>query len=1154
MKKQIVLFLLIVFTMSLYAKMNYQFRNDFLTVTYENVKKTESDIYKVIAFPSEKVSIKIISSDISTFDSKGNYIGKSSMDADNFIKLNSEFVMRELYGHQIKISNKINTKNGYSLLNSVTFKILPASEIKHITKISKAFLPAYKTLADNFNYSYLRNMVFSDPKELIISHSNLSQLIEVYKEWKKQKGTDVKVAYVEDIGTTNTDIKNYILSQYNGDFPADYLLIIGDVDGSFTVPAYYVTEENDVTDQIYTELIGNDYFPEMIVGRFSIDQTSEFTTMITKVISYEKQPYTDQTDWYKHVVVVAGNYSPSPPYPSTPVAVSQWMADNFRNHGFDDVDEIYYPPTYPGTSEIHSAISEGAAFVTYRGWGDANGWHFPEYHIGEGTEIGVIDLSNGYKLPVVTSIVCHTGDFANTYHDPCFGEAWLRAGTPTNPKGGVAFVGPSDLHTHTKFNNAIYSGFYKGVLDEDIFDFGAAVLRGKIELYNNFPLNQAPGGLVEFYFRVYNILSDPNLQMWTDIPTAITCDLPSSISLGTNNLTLSLPNLDGAIVTALKGNEIYSKATVRNGTANLYFTLETEGTLTITITHPNKIPFISQINITQEAVDLGLTSCQSDNPPIAGTSVNLDLTVKNFGTDTANNVVGTLSTNDEFITINTASQNFGSISAGESSTQTYQITISENCPNNHSATFELDLGSSTAKFEININSLVLSIVGFDTDSQTDYLIPGQTTQINFHLKNNGIFAINNLNIQASGTNPLTFQNNSYTISSIAPQETADMTFTVSVASDCYIGRSLGFNFVITDSENRSTTCWYHITAGNVTNTAPTGPDNFGYYAYDSYDTEYDLAPEYEWIEIDPSENGSGTLIQMEDDQVETIDLPFAFKFYGEQYSQISVCSNGWLSFVPTDEIDFINWNIPAALGPYAMVAPYWDDLIGEPTGNDEFAPMNISYYYDASNHKFIIEWNNCYSNYDDTSFEKFQVILFDPSHYSTPDGNGNILFNYHTINNPDANNNYATVGIENHLQNDGLLYTFASQYPASATELQNNLSILFTTIKPDNYTYSQNDMISLNKTRILGNYPNPFNPETAVSFVLSKDQKISIDIYNLKGEKVNTLINKYMQKGVHSVNWNGVNDRNKTVASGIYLMILKSNGKTISSHKAILLK
>ncbi|MCK4696010.1 MAG: T9SS type A sorting domain-containing protein, partial [Candidatus Cloacimonetes bacterium] len=74
------------------------------------------------------------------------------------------------------------------------------------------------------------------------------------------------------------------------------------------------------------------------------------------------------------------------------------------------------------------------------------------------------------------------------------------------------------------------------------------------------------------------------------------------------------------------------------------------------------------------------------------------------------------------------------------------------------------------------------------------------------------------------------------------------------------------------------------------------------------------------------------------------------------------------------------------------------------------------------------------------------------------------------------------------------------------------------------------------------NYPNPFNPETTISFNVSrKDAKdAKIEIYNLKGQKVKTLMNERLEAGKHTAIWNGRDDNNKPVSSGIYFYKLKA--------------
>ncbi len=91
------------------------------------------------------------------------------------------------------------------------------------------------------------------------------------------------------------------------------------------------------------------------------------------------------------------------------------------------------------------------------------------------------------------------------------------------------------------------------------------------------------------------------------------------------------------------------------------------------------------------------------------------------------------------------------------------------------------------------------------------------------------------------------------------------------------------------------------------------------------------------------------------------------------------------------------------------------------------------------------------------------------------------------------------------------------------------------------------------KTALKNNYPNPFNPSTSIAFDLSQPENVCIDIYNVKGQKVKTLTNQFYQAGSHSVMWNGQDDNNQNVSSGIYFFNMRS-GKYTSTRKMILLK
>lgn len=90
-------------------------------------------------------------------------------------------------------------------------------------------------------------------------------------------------------------------------------------------------------------------------------------------------------------------------------------------------------------------------------------------------------------------------------------------------------------------------------------------------------------------------------------------------------------------------------------------------------------------------------------------------------------------------------------------------------------------------------------------------------------------------------------------------------------------------------------------------------------------------------------------------------------------------------------------------------------------------------------------------------------------------------------------------------------------------------------------------------TRLQGNYPNPFNPETTISYSLKSTEPVALGIYNIKGELVKTLVNDVKPAGNHSLIWNGKDNTGRAVSSGIYFCKLQA-GKVSDTAKMILLK
>jgi flagellar hook assembly protein FlgD len=116
---------------------------------------------------------------------------------------------------------------------------------------------------------------------------------------------------------------------------------------------------------------------------------------------------------------------------------------------------------------------------------------------------------------------------------------------------------------------------------------------------------------------------------------------------------------------------------------------------------------------------------------------------------------------------------------------------------------------------------------------------------------------------------------------------------------------------------------------------------------------------------------------------------------------------------------------------------------------------------------------------------------------------------------------------------------------------------------------TDNDTVPSLKTKLLGNYPNPFNPAgtgrsstTTIEFIIAErspatdgntEKNTELIIYNIKGQKVKTLYKGKIETGKHSVVWDGKDENDKPVSSGLYLYKLEA-GKYNSIKKMLLIK
>ncbi|MCF7857971.1 MAG: T9SS type A sorting domain-containing protein [Candidatus Cloacimonetes bacterium] len=101
------------------------------------------------------------------------------------------------------------------------------------------------------------------------------------------------------------------------------------------------------------------------------------------------------------------------------------------------------------------------------------------------------------------------------------------------------------------------------------------------------------------------------------------------------------------------------------------------------------------------------------------------------------------------------------------------------------------------------------------------------------------------------------------------------------------------------------------------------------------------------------------------------------------------------------------------------------------------------------------------------------------------------------------------------------------------------------------FTAAEHDIAEI-KTINLKNYPNPFNPATTIKFYLSEESSVELAVFNLRGQKITTLINEQIPKGEHAITWNGINKFGTPVSTGMYLYKLKTKNHEIVKRMLLL--
>ena len=456
------------------------------------------------------------------------------------------------------------------------------------------------------------NAVDETGELLIICHDAFMEAMQPFVNWKKQIGRPVTMVGTSVSGFTSDAIKNYIQSQYNSNPNISHILLVGDnaqVQSYFTSSGGY----SGRTDQYYGQLVGSDYYNDVIVGRFSAETVDHVTTQVDKVIHYERDVTAADT-WLSIGQGVSKNEGAgSGHFGEADYQHIDYIRDTLLHYNYTSIHRDYQnvPGVTSSASIISQHINEGVSIINYCNHGSPTSWGVFNY-----SNSHINALTNDNKLPFIWSVACNNGQL--DYSQPCFAEAWMRAtnnsnGAPTGAIGGMfSYISQPwqpPMYGQDEMNNVLTE--HRSIKRT----LGGISTDGNMKILDQY--NSNGQGLATYQFWL--LFGDPTLTVRNAVPANMNVTHEPSMSSTATSFTVNATNGNGALATLTRNNEIMGSATIVNGTCNITFAAPgTSGIATLTVFGYNKITYIAEIDIMQGGTQQ-YTVNVSANPANGGT-------------------------------------------------------------------------------------------------------------------------------------------------------------------------------------------------------------------------------------------------------------------------------------------------------------------------------------------------------------------------------------------------------------------------------------------------------------------------------------------------------------------------------------------------------
>ncbi len=900
---------------------------------------------------------------------------------------------------------------------------------------------------------------------LIIYNQNLATraYLDSLADWKRQMGYRVSLAAVnpsDPMAIRQMIRQNY----YFTDDPVQDLIIIGpnsqnlsDLyipnfrEGMFSGDHYYGVMVDGESERIV---------PEITVGRLYAETTSELAGVIKRSIRYERELFLDNENnraWFKRalftaedIAVAGGQFVPSM------IHLGRWIYTRLEQMGINNIDTLYARDYTPAQldARVRDIVSAGASLVLSRGW-------LLGCRQGDGC------INTGQRHPFISAMTCLSWDH----------QKYVFKDSPVNrPKGPIGDICMQGL-TNTKYNNSILGGQMRAMRYFNIHRTGWIQLYSKMQAWSDYCVDRQVWPDLERVISVYTLLGDPSVMIHYGEVVDLQVEHPQAIGPGTTGLTVRVRTQNGvpreAIVCVMQTDGVHLVNTPDSaGWARFTFQPGSlsAGRLAVTVTGHNLAPYVGGIDI-QAGTSIDLTNVTYVNPDGLfgnGERIPTTLTLRNSGNQVVNNIIAEFSSDYPYLTFSqNRITNIGNLNPGAEVQVRDTLIFDRNSRYDYNVRAAIRITSQQGEWNHAFN--IVSAAPKPTVSNVNFIgnfDRGEMVNMQPVLRNNGNLAMPPVNAQLESLTrwiEITAANSRYN-QTIAPNstDTCETRFRITLGHNVIPGNKAYFRLILhaqAQNDAYRDTVLFECQIGQPNMMHPYGPDEYGYYCFDSFDETWEKKPTYAWREINYQQEGyafetRSTKLNINDyredlDTSVVIRLPFTFRFYGQDFDTMVVCSNGWAAFGAKNSmfVDFRNYQMPGVQGPDAMLAVCWDDFINY--GNRADAGVYTHYVEDEN--IFIIEWSRLQilNDFDTTHTpQEFQIILYDPAHWHTPTGDGEIVFQYKTfwaVPGVSHDNFFNTIGIRNLDNTGGLQYCYWNQYSPNCRPIQSGMALRFTT-------------------------------------------------------------------------------------------------------------